>query len=65
MDTPELVEATLGVLERMIEGLGNELVKVTAENVKLKKAIVRGRELYRENEPQQMFLVWKQALKEK
>ena len=29
---------------------------------RLVEAIKRGRKLYEDNEPQQMFLVWKQAL---
>lgn len=39
MDTAEMVEATLGVLEKMIEGLGNKLVEVKGENEKLKNEV--------------------------
>ncbi len=39
--------------------------QLQAENKRLKEAIIRGRELYENNEPRQMFLVWEQALKGK
>lgn len=51
--------------EGLVDKLMEENEQLKAENKQLRQAIVRGRKLYKENEPHQMFLVWKNALKEK
>lgn len=47
---------------KAISGLMFQYKQLQTDNERLKKAIIRGRELYKNNEPQQMLLVWDQAL---